>query len=84
VVNAYFLDSSALVKRYVPEIGSAWVQAISVPATGNLIIIARITWIDLAVLRLQSPITQEAIEKAEKAYEVMSFERGCQTFSGKN
>jgi hypothetical protein len=27
--------------------------------------------IDLAVLRLQSPIPQEAIEKAEKAYEVM-------------
>jgi predicted nucleic acid-binding protein len=47
VVNAYFLDSSALVKRYVPEIGSAWVQAISVPATGNLIIIARITWIEV-------------------------------------
>ena len=40
--------------------------------------------IDLAVLRLQSPITQEAIEKAEKAYEVMRFERDCQTFSGKN
>jgi hypothetical protein len=39
--------------------------------------------IELAVLRLQSPITQEAIEKAEKAYEVMSFERGCQTFSGR-
>jgi hypothetical protein len=27
--------------------------------------------IDLAILRLQSPIPQEAIEKAEKAYEVM-------------
>ncbi len=27
--------------------------------------------IDLAILGLQSPIPQEAIEKAEKAYEVM-------------
>jgi predicted nucleic acid-binding protein len=47
LVNAYFLDSSALVKRYVPEIGSAWIQAIAFPDTGNLIIISRITWIEV-------------------------------------
>jgi hypothetical protein len=47
VVNAYFLDSSALVKRYVPETGSAWVQAIADAATGNLLIIARITWVEV-------------------------------------
>lgn len=47
MVNAYFLDSSALVKRYVPEIGSAWIQAIAFPDTGNLIIISRITWIEV-------------------------------------
>jgi len=28
VVNAYFLDSSALVKRYVAETGTAWLQTI--------------------------------------------------------
>ncbi len=47
MVNAYFLDSSALVKRYVPETGSAWVQAIADAATGNLLIIARITWVEV-------------------------------------
>lgn len=47
MVNAYFLDSSALVKRYVPETGSAWVQAISALSTGNLIIMARITWVEV-------------------------------------
>jgi hypothetical protein len=47
VVNAYFLDSSALVKRYVPETGSAWVQALADVATGNLLIIARITWVEV-------------------------------------
>jgi hypothetical protein len=47
VVNAYFLDSSALVKRYVPETGSAWIQAIADAATGNLLIIARITWVEV-------------------------------------
>ncbi len=47
MVNAYFLDSSALVKRYVPETGSAWVQALADVATGNLLIIARITWVEV-------------------------------------
>jgi uncharacterized protein len=47
VVNAYFLDSSALVKRYVPETGSAWIQTIADAATGNLLIIARITWVEV-------------------------------------
>jgi predicted nucleic acid-binding protein len=47
VVSAYFLDSSALVKRYVPETGSAWVQGLADVATGNLLIIARITWVEV-------------------------------------
>ncbi len=38
-----FLDSSALVKRYVPEVGSAWIQAVTDPAAGNLLYVARIT-----------------------------------------
>ena len=44
---AYFLDSSALVKRYVPETGTAWIQALEARDTGNLIIIARITWVEV-------------------------------------
>ena len=47
MVNAYFLDSSALVKRYVPETGSVWIQAIGDAATGNLLIISRITWVEV-------------------------------------
>jgi hypothetical protein len=47
VVSAYFLDSSALVKRYVPETGSAWIQTITDAATGNLLIISRITWVEV-------------------------------------
>jgi predicted nucleic acid-binding protein len=47
VVSAYFLDSSALVKRYVPETGSTWIQAIADAVTGNLLIISRITWVEV-------------------------------------
>jgi hypothetical protein len=46
-VTAYFLDSSALVKRYVSETGSAWIQQITDPQTGNSLFIARITWVEV-------------------------------------
>ena len=37
---AYFLDTSALVKRHVTEPGHTWVQNICDPANGNVIVIS--------------------------------------------
>ena len=47
MVNAYFLDTSALVKRYVPEIGSDWILSITDPATDNHLAISQITWVEV-------------------------------------
>jgi Predicted nucleic acid-binding protein, contains PIN domain len=47
VVNAYFLDTSALVKRYVREIGSDWILSITDPATDNDLAISQITWVEV-------------------------------------
>ena len=46
-MTAYFLDSSALVKRYVSETGSAWIQLLTSSQTGNLLFITRITWVEV-------------------------------------
>jgi hypothetical protein len=43
---AYFLDSSALVKRYAAETGTAWVTGLINPAAGNLVYVARITGVE--------------------------------------
>jgi hypothetical protein len=43
----YFFDSSALAKRYVTETGTAWVQSLTDPATGNGVYVARITLVEL-------------------------------------
>ena len=43
---AYFLDSSALVKRYAAETGTAWVKGLIDPAAGNLVLVARITGVE--------------------------------------
>jgi predicted nucleic acid-binding protein len=42
-VAAYFLDTSTVVKRYVRETGTAWVQALTAPAAGHSLFLVRIT-----------------------------------------
>lgn len=43
----YFIDSSALIKRYVPEIGTAWLQDITDAQRGNWVSISRITRVEV-------------------------------------
>ena len=43
---AYFFDSSAIVKRYVNEKGSAWVAAITDPTQGAVIYVAAISGVE--------------------------------------
>lgn len=38
-----FLDRSASVKRYIVETGTAWVQSLTAPSSGNLLYVVRIT-----------------------------------------
>lgn len=52
---AYFLDSSAVVKRYGSEAGSAWIKNLTDPVTGNHVYIARITGVEVV-----SAITRKA------------------------
>ena len=40
---AYFLDTSTVLKRYVQETGTAWVQALAAPAARHSLFVVRIT-----------------------------------------
>jgi predicted nucleic acid-binding protein len=46
-LNVYYLDSSALVKRYVTETGSPWLRAELYASARNPVVIARITWVEV-------------------------------------
>jgi predicted nucleic acid-binding protein len=46
-VAAYFLDSSAVMKRYVQETGTVWVRALTASGTGNFFYLARITDVEV-------------------------------------
>jgi predicted nucleic acid-binding protein len=54
-VPACFFDSSAIVKRYVNEIGTAWVAGLTDPTSGNRIYVASITGVEVvsAITRRQ-------------------------------
>lgn len=43
----YFLDSSAIVKRYVSETGTAWILSLTDPVVGNHLHNARITGVEV-------------------------------------
>lgn len=44
---SYFFDSSGVVKRYVAEIGTAWVSGIMRPCSRNLLHLARLTGVEV-------------------------------------
>jgi uncharacterized protein len=71
-MSAYFCDSSAIVKRYVTEIGSAWVVSITAPVVGNDIHLVRITGVEVV-----SAITRVSrsgrISVAEAANSISDF-----------
>jgi predicted nucleic acid-binding protein len=47
-MSVLFFDSSALVKRYLTEIGSAWTATLLDPSAGHTIIVATITQVESA------------------------------------
>src|SRR6516165_11105639 len=55
VVAVYFLESSAVVKRYAQETGSAWIALLNDPQAGHHLSLARITAVEVvaAVARRQ-------------------------------
>ncbi len=47
-MSYFFLDSSALVKRYLTESGTNWIRTLVDPTAGNTIIVAEITRVEVA------------------------------------
>ena len=94
MVNAYFLDTSALVKRYVAETGSNWIRSITDVATGNRIAIAQITWVEVlsALARRQregslsasdfNVVVQDFSEDFENQYEVIEIDQALMETAG--
>lgn len=46
-MSALYLDTSALVKRYLAELGSGWIEALTDKAAGNVVIVSHLTTVEL-------------------------------------
>jgi predicted nucleic acid-binding protein len=64
-VASYFLDSSAIVKRYLTETGSGWVRSLTDPIAANDIFLARITGVEVvsALVRHNPPLPQPLLNQ---------------------
>lgn len=73
-MTIYFLDSSAIAKRYIPEIGSTWIRQITSPASQNELFIARITRVEvlsaLARRRREGALTNDDVNQAISAFAI--------------
>ena len=60
-MDIYFVDTSAVVKRYVQEVGATWFRNLAAPAAGHFFFLARISDVEvtaaLAGRRRQGTIT---------------------------
>lgn len=78
-MNAYFFDTSALVKRFSREAGSNWTINLLKPSGGNTIYIARITAVEVvsALTRRArgGSLTQAQANKAINRFERSLFGR---------
>jgi predicted nucleic acid-binding protein len=57
-MTTFFVDSSALAKRYLREVGSNWVLSWIEPAAGNVIVIS-----DLALVEIRTMLARRVREK---------------------
>jgi predicted nucleic acid-binding protein len=46
-LSTLFVDTSALAKRYLSEVGSVWVSSVVAPAAGQVVIIASVTVVEM-------------------------------------
>jgi predicted nucleic acid-binding protein len=47
-VSVFYLDTRALVKRYVAEVGSTWVGTLTDPSSGHTIVTAELAQVEAA------------------------------------
>jgi predicted nucleic acid-binding protein len=72
-VAAYFFDSSAIVKRYVNETGTAWVISVTDPAAGARVYVAAVTGVEVVSAITRRLVDVKNITPADAATALASF-----------
>ena len=72
----FFGDSSVLVKRHVREVGTSWLQALTDPSSGNTIIIAEISIVEV-YSALNRRVRETSLDRTGYARVITDFEALC-------
>ncbi len=78
-MSAYFLDSSALVKRYRAEVGSTWLKKLVAPPGGHTITLCEITLSEVAAVLAAAHRAPGGISRTERDKAVNLFLSHCDT-----
>ncbi|NJO84064.1 MAG: type II toxin-antitoxin system VapC family toxin [Blastochloris sp.] len=78
-MSQFFVDSSALVKRYVTEVGTPWIQALSDPVAGNTLVSAASTRVEVAAALASRHQASAGLSLAERDGAVALLEQHCAT-----
>ncbi len=78
-MSTFYLDASAIVKRYSPETGTAWVRTLTEPAAGHTIILGEITLAEVAAAIAAKHRAPGGITLQERDNAVALFVSHCST-----
>ena len=78
-MSHFYLDASAVVKRYSPETGSDWVRALTDPPTGHTIVLSEITLAEVAAALAAKHCTPGGITQKERDDALALFLSHCDT-----
>ena len=73
----YFLDTSALAKRYVPEQGQGWIMTLCDPAQGHELYISQAALVEV-VAAICRRTREQSITLAERDRLIEAFRQDCQ------
>ena len=74
---SYFLDTSAIVKRYFPEQGHSWVLALCLPAQGNRLYISQAALVEV-VASICRKAREQVVTVAERDLLIDIFRQDSQ------
>lgn len=76
-MTCYFLDSSALVKRYVHEVGTNWTRQIIDPVAGHVILVSDVSRVEVAAALAAKHRSPQGISQRQRNAAVGLLLRHC-------
>lgn len=78
-MSNYYLDVSAVVKRYNPETGSIWVKELTDPLAGNTVILGEIALAEVSAALAAQHRAPDGITREERDQALALFLSHCET-----